>query len=96
MEAQRISWRRVGRSAASGYGVVRPQQPRHAVKLRIDQEDDTLYFHLEDSAIVDSLEVAPGVVLDFNAVEQVIGLEMLSLSARLPGLDLKSLEFEIS
>ena len=30
------------------------------MKLRIDKEDDALYFHLDDSAIVDSLEVAPG------------------------------------
>ena len=66
------------------------------MKLRIDQEDDTLYFHLDDSAIVDSLEVAPGVVLDFNAVEQVVGIEMLRLSARSPGLDRDSLEFETS
>ena len=64
------------------------------MKLRIDREDDVLYFHLDESAIVDSLEVAPGVVLDFNAAEQVIGIEMLNLSARSPGIDLDSLEFE--
>lgn len=64
------------------------------MKLRIDREDDALYFHLDEAAIVDSLEVAPGGVLDFNAVEQVVGTEMLRLSARSPGLDLKSLEFE--
>ena len=64
------------------------------MKLRIDKEDDALYFYLDDSAIVDSLEVAPGVVLDFNAAEQVVGIEMLNVSARSPDLNLNSLQFE--
>ena len=64
------------------------------MKLRIDKADDALYFHLDDSVIVDSLEVAPGVVLDFNATEQVVGIEMLNVSARSPNLNLNALEFE--
>ncbi len=64
------------------------------MKLRIDKEDDALYFHLDDSAIVDSLEVAPGVMLDFNAAEQVVGIEMLNMSARSPHLNLNALQFE--
>ena len=64
------------------------------MKLRIDKEDDALHFHLDDSAIVDSREVGSGVVLDFNAAEQVIGIEMLNLSARSPGLGLNSFELE--
>ncbi len=66
------------------------------MKLRIDKEDDALYFHLDDSAIVDSLEVAPGVVLDFNAAKQVVGIEMLNVSARSPQLNLNALQFEIA
>lgn len=64
------------------------------MKLRIDKEDDALYFHLDDSVIVDSLEVAPGVVLDFNAAKQVVGIEMLNVSSRSPQLNLNELQFE--
>ena len=64
------------------------------MKIRIDKEDDALYFHLDEAAIVDSIEVAPGVVLDFDAAEQVVGIEMLGLSARSPSLDLNTLQFE--
>ncbi len=64
------------------------------MKLRIDKEDDALSFHLDDAAIVDSLEVAPGVVLDFNAAEQVVGIEMLNVSSRSPQLNLNALQFE--
>ena len=64
------------------------------MKLRIDTEADVLYFRLDESAIVDSLEVAPGVILDFNSAEQVVGIEMLNVSNRSPKLNLDAFQFE--
>ena len=55
---------------------------------------DALYFRLDDSAIVESVEVAPGVVLDYNQDDEVIGIEMLRLSTRSPNADLSALQFE--
>ena len=46
---------------------------------------------LDDSAIVESEEVAPGVVLDYNDADQVVGIEMLYLSKRSPNLNLSTL-----
>jgi uncharacterized protein YuzE len=40
---------------------------------------------------VESKEVAPGVVLDYNAHNQVVGIELLHLSRRTPKLDLREL-----
>lgn len=51
------------------------------MKLHIDKEADALYLRLDDSEIIESEEVSPGVVLDFNAHNQVVGIEMLGLSA---------------
>lgn len=64
------------------------------MRLRIDKEDDALYFRLDESAVVDSLEVAPGVILDFNGAEQVVGIEMLNVSSRSPDLNLDAFQFE--
>lgn len=36
------------------------------MKLKVDQEADVLYLRLDDSRIIESQEVSPGVVLDFN------------------------------
>ena len=55
---------------------------------------DALYLRLDDSAIVESVEVAPGVVLDYNQDDEVIGIEMLRLSTRSPNADLSALQFE--
>ena len=64
------------------------------MKLRIDRESDALYFRLDDSPIVESEEVQPGVVLDFDARGQVVGVEMLRISERIDPEGLKTLQFE--
>ena len=55
------------------------------MKLHFDREADALYLRLDDSRILESEEVAPGVVLDFNERNEVVGIEMLALSKRMGG-----------
>ena len=43
------------------------------MKLSVDRESDALYLRLDDSAIVESEEVSPGVVLDYNESNEVVG-----------------------
>lgn len=64
------------------------------MRLKIDHKNDALYFRLDESAIVDSEEVRPGVILDYDANDNVIGIEILGLSKRVPAETLKSLQFE--
>ena len=64
------------------------------MKLRVDKEADALYLRLDDSAIIESEEVSPGVVLDYNESNEVVGVEMLHLSKRSASLNLSTLEFE--
>lgn len=64
------------------------------MKIRVDEQADALYLRLDDSTIVESREVAPGVVLDYNAHNQVIGIELLHLSKRTPKLDLRELRIQ--
>ena len=64
------------------------------MKLTIDSSADTLYLRLDKSRIVETEEVSPGVMLDFNEDNQVVGVEMVQLSKRFPGLDLGDLQFE--
>ena len=64
------------------------------MKLSVDREADALYLRLDESAIVESEEVSPGVVLDYNRRNEVVGVEMLNLSKRSSTLDLSSLQFE--
>lgn len=64
------------------------------MRLRVDTNADALYLRLDDSEIVESVEVAPGVVLDYNHANDVVGIEMLQLSARSQTFDASELHFE--
>ena len=64
------------------------------MKLHVDKEADALYLRLDDSKIIESDEVAPGIVLDYNEKNEVVGIEMLYLSRRSPEIKTTSLEFE--
>lgn len=64
------------------------------MKLHIDEEADALYLRLDDSTIVESAEVSPGVVLDFDENNEVVGIEMLHLSRRTSQLNLRELQYQ--
>jgi uncharacterized protein YuzE len=64
------------------------------MRLKVDKENDALYFRLDESPIVESEEVAPGVILDFNKDGRVVGIEMLALSTRTELEQLRVLQFE--
>ena len=63
------------------------------MKLKVDEKTDALYLRLDDTKIIESEEVSPGVVLDFNEHNQVVGVEILHLSKRSPKLNLHELQF---
>ena len=67
---------------------------KSTMKLKVDEKADALYLRLDDSKILESEEVSPGVVLDFNADDQVVGVEILNLSKRSPKLNLRELQFQ--
>jgi uncharacterized protein YuzE len=64
------------------------------MKLTVDPEADALYLRLNDAAIADSERVASGVILDHDAQDNVVGVEMLRLSKRAQKADLQRLLFE--
>ena len=64
------------------------------MRLKVDKESDALYFRLDESAIIESEEVEPGIILDFNADGNVIGIEILNLSKRVSPDRLRILQFE--
>ncbi len=64
------------------------------MKLSVDKAADALYLRLDDSAIVESEEVSPGVMLDYNELNEMVGVEMLHLSKRSSNVNLSALQFE--
>ncbi len=66
------------------------------MKSFFDPDTDALYLRLDDSPVVDSQEVRPGVDLDFNADDQVVGVEVPRVQARVPLANLRQIQFEVA
>jgi uncharacterized protein YuzE len=64
------------------------------MKLTIDKEADALYLDLDETPAVESEEISPGVILDYNSEGKVTGIEMLYLSKRVPSSQLGKVEVE--
>jgi uncharacterized protein YuzE len=64
------------------------------MRIKVDRENDALYFRLDENRIVESEEVRPGVILDFDESDQVVGVEFLGISARATQQELANLQFQ--
>ena len=63
------------------------------MKLNVDRKGGALYLRIDESRVVDSEEVSPGVVLNYNEANEVVGVEMQNLSKRSSEIDLTDLQF---
>jgi uncharacterized protein YuzE len=64
------------------------------MRVKVDLKSDALYLRLDESAIVESEEVRPGVILDYDARDNVVGIELLGLSKQVLAEMLKKVELE--
>ena len=64
------------------------------MKVKVDKDSDALYFRLDENRIVESEEVRPGVILDFDENDRAVGVEFLNISSRAAPTDLSSIQFQ--
>ena len=66
------------------------------MKIKVDEKADALYLRIDDSPIKDSEEVTPGVIIDYNDEDKVVGVEILNLSKRSSSVNFHSVQYEIA
>mgnify|MGYP005864003593 CR=1 FL=1 len=66
------------------------------MKIQYDENADAIYFRLDQSDILESEEIRPGIIMDFNADDEVVGIELLGVKKRVSQSDLKQMQFEIA
>ena len=64
------------------------------MRIKIDKKSDALYFRLDESRIVESEEIKPGVILDYDKDDRVVGVEFLGISKRATVEELSSFQFQ--
>ena len=62
------------------------------MKTHYDAEADALYLRFADAPVIESEEVRPGIVFDFDAEGRIVAVEILDASEHLAsGTDLRAL-----
>jgi uncharacterized protein YuzE len=64
------------------------------MKLNIDEVADALHLQLIDVEVVESEEIAAGIIVDYDAAGEIVGLEVLHLSKRSKPVDLLDFQFQ--
>lgn len=64
------------------------------MKVELDRKADAIYFTLDEKTpILGSREVAPGIVVDYDDKQGVVGVEILNVSKRVTAESLEQLQF---
>ena len=64
------------------------------MKVKVDRQADALYIRLDESRIVESEDVQPGVIFDYDQNDRVVGIEVLNISSRAEPDQLASIHFQ--
>ena len=66
------------------------------MRVRVDRKADAVYLNLAGAKIIDSEEVADGIVVDYDAEGHLVGVEILDASKRTGDPEaLASMSFEL-
>lgn len=65
------------------------------MKITYDPEGDILTIRLGEGRPVDSEQVRPGLIVDYDAHDNVLGLEIYSISKRYPPIDFQHLDIQL-
>jgi uncharacterized protein YuzE len=54
------------------------------MRIQYDEKADALYLRLDEARIIESERINAGIVLDFDASENLVGIELLDFKRRVP------------
>jgi len=66
------------------------------MRINLDKESDALYFRVDEARIVDSEEIKPGVIIDYDENDRVVGVEFLNISSRASEEQLNSFQLQLA
>ncbi len=53
------------------------------MKVKYDKETDVLYIRLNNNAVAESDSEKPGIILDYDNEENIVGIEVLNASKKM-------------
>ncbi len=64
------------------------------MKIKYDKQQDIIYFKFLESQVVESDEQKPGIIMDYDKEDNIVGIEVLEASKKMgkPG----SVSYEVA
>ncbi len=53
------------------------------MKVKYDKENDVLYIQLSNNAVAESDSEKPGIILDYDMQQNIVGIEVLNASGKM-------------
>ncbi len=53
------------------------------MKVKYDKENDILYIRLSNNPIIESDSEKPGIILDYDSDQNIVGIEVLNASKKM-------------
>lgn len=66
------------------------------MRVKLDTENECLYFRLAEGEVAECEEISNGVILDYDKDKRVIGIEIANNGDISPLDDLSNIEFELA
>jgi uncharacterized protein YuzE len=66
------------------------------MKISYDKGADAMYIQIREAEHGSTREVAPGLILDFDAAGEVTGIELLFVSERIPRKELLDINIQLA
>lgn len=66
------------------------------MRIRVDKESDALYLRISEDKIVESEEVAPGILIDYGENGKILGLEIIGLKEKFSPSEVSRVEVDLT
>jgi uncharacterized protein YuzE len=53
------------------------------MKVKYDKENDSLYIKLSNNPVIESDSEKPGIILDYDGEQNIVGIEVLNASKKM-------------
>ncbi|MFQ5884008.1 MAG: DUF2283 domain-containing protein [Thermoplasmata archaeon] len=65
------------------------------MRVKVDLENDALYFRFCNDTIEESEEIVPGIVIDYNKDGKAVGIEIVGIREKIPPEELAFVKVDL-
>ncbi len=66
------------------------------LRIKLDTENESLYFRLAEGEVVECEEISNGVILDYDEDKRVIGIEVANNGGEISSKELSNIKLELA